>query len=117
MKNLSDLKNKLEAMKESFISQYDDLVTSGKMSITDFASMTYDLAKAIVVLEKAVEELSNGMYTFNVDGTVSMTYLSHFTNGNFHHELRYKTADFPFTECLRNLKGLNIDKHILLSLV
>ena len=117
MNNLNDLKNKLEAMKKSFTSQHADLVVSDKMSITDFAAMTYDLIQGIAVLEKAVKELSNGMYAFNSDGTVSVTYLSHFRNGRFHHGLEYKTVDFSFTDCLRNLKGLNIDKHILLSLV
>ena len=117
MNNLNDLKNKLEAMKKSFMSQHADLVVSGKMSVTDFAAMTYDLIQGIAVLEKAIKELSNSMYEFNSNGTVSVTYLSHFRNGCFHHDLDYKTVDFSFIECLMNLKGLNIDKHILLSLV
>ena len=117
MNNLNDLKNKLEAMKESFKLQHADLVESGKMSVSDFAAMTYDLVQAIATLEKVIKELSNGMYTFNSNGTVSVTYLSHFRNGRFHHDLEYKTVEFSFIDCLRNLKGLNIDKHILLSLV
>ena len=117
MKNLNDLKNKSKAMQDSFMSQHKELVGSGKMSVTEFAVMTNDLVKAIVALEKAIEELSNGIYDFNLNGTVSVTYLSHFRDGCFHHDLDYKTVDFSFTDCLRNLKGLNIDKHILLSLV
>ena len=117
MKNLSDLKAKSKAMQDSFMSQHKELVESGKMSVTEFAVMTNDLVKAIVVLEKAIKELSNGMYQFNSNGTVSVTYLSHFINGNFHHDLSYKTVDFSFADCLMNLKGLNIDKHLLLSLV
>ena len=117
MNNLNDLKNKLEAMKESFKLQHADLVVSGKMSVTDFAAMTHGLVQAIAVLEKVVKELSNGMYKFNSDGAVSVTYLSHFRNGRFHHDLGYKTVEFSFIECLMNLKGLNIDKHVLLSLV
>ena len=117
MKNLNDLKNKSKAMQDSFMSQHKELVESGKMSVTDFAAMTNDLVKAIVALEKAIEELSSDMYTFNSDGTVSVTYLSHFTGGKFHPDLSYKTVAFSFIDCLRNLKGLNIDKHILLSLV
>jgi len=117
MNNLDALKSKSKTMQDSFMSQHKELVESGKMSVTDFAAMTHDLVKAIVALEKAIEELSNGMYTFNSDGAVSVTYLSHFTNGNFHHDLRYKTIVFSFIDCLMNLRGLNIDKHILLSLV
>ena len=117
MNNLNALKNKLEAMKKSFMSQHADLVVSGKMSVTDFAAMTHETVLSIAVLEKVIKELSNGMYTFNSNGTVSVTYLSHFRNGRFHHDLEYKTAEFSFIECLMNLKGLNIDKHILLSLV
>ena len=117
MKNLNDLKNKSKAMQNSFMSQHKELVESGKMSVTDFAIMTGDLVKAIVSLEKVIKELSTDMYTFNPDGTVSVTYLSHFTGGKFHHDLSYKTVDFSFTDCLINLKGLNISKHVLLSLV
>lgn len=117
MKNLNDLKAKSKAMQDSFMSQHKELVESGKMSVTEFAVMTNDLVKAIVALEKAIKELSNGMYTFNSDDTVTVSYLSHFTDGNFHHDLKYKTATFSFIDCLKNLKGLNIDKHILLSLV
>ena len=117
MNNLNALKNKLEAMKKSFMSKHADFVVSGKMSVSDFAAMTYDLVQSIVTLEKVIKELSNGMYTFNSDGTVSVTYLSHFTGGKFHPDLSYKTVAFSFIDCLRNLKGLNIDKHILLSLV
>ena len=117
MNNLNDLKNKLEAMKKSFMLQHADLVVGGKMSVTDFAAMTYDLIQGIAVLEKAVKELSNGMYTFNSNGTVSVTYLSHFRNSRFHHDLEYKTVEFSFIECLMNLKSLNIDKHLLLKIV
>ena len=117
MNNLNDLKNKSKAMQDSFMSQHKELVESGKMSVTDFAAMTHDLVKSIVALEKAIKELSNGTYTFNSNGTVSVTYLSHFRNGRFHHDLDYKTVEFSFIECLMNLKGLNIGKHILLSLV
>ena len=117
MKNLNDLKNKSKAMQDSFMSQHKELVVSGKMSVTEFAAMTCDLVQAIATLEKAIKELSNGMYTFNSDGTVSVTYLSHFTEGKFHPDLSYKTVAFSFIDCLKNLKGLNIDKYILLSLV
>ena len=117
MNNLNALKNKLEAMKNDFMDQHADLVTSGKMSVTDFATMTHDLVLAIVALEKTIKELSNGMYTFNSNGTVSVTYLSHFRNGRFHHDLEYKTVDFSFVDCLMNLKGLNIDKHLLLKAI
>ena len=117
MNNLNDLKNELEVMKKSFMSQHTDLVVSGKMSVSDFATMTHDLVLAIAVLEKTIKELSNGMYTFNSNGTVSVTYLSHFRNGHFHHDIEYKTVEFSFIECLMNLKGLNIDKHLLLKIV
>ena len=117
MNNLNALKNKLEAMKKSFMSQHKELVVSGKMSVSDFAAMTYDLAKAIATLEKVIKELSTDMYTFNSDGTVSVTYLSHFTGGKFHPDLSYKTVAFSFIDCLRNLKGLNIDKHLLLKAI
>ena len=106
MKNLNALKNKLEAMKKSFMSQHKELVESGKMSVTDFAVMTHELALEIVALEKVIKELSNGMYQFNSNGTVSVTYISHFRNGRFYHDLEYKTAVFSFTDCLSNLKGL-----------
>lgn len=117
MNNLNALKNKLEAMKKSFMSQHADFVVSGKMSVTDFAIMTHDLALSIVALEKVIKELSNGMYEFNSNGTVSVTYLSHFISGHFHHDLSYKTVDFSFTDCLMNLKGLNINKHLLLKTI
>ena len=117
MNNLNDLKNKLEAMKKSFMSQHTDLVVSGKMSVSDFAAMTHEIVLSVAVLEKTIKELSNGMYKFNSKGTVSVTYLSHFRNGRFHHDLEYKTAVFSFIECLMNLKGLNIDKHLLLKIV
>ena len=117
MNNLNALKNKLEAMKKSFMSQHADFVVSGKMSITDFAAKTHEMALSIVALEKVIKELSNAMHVFTSNGTVLVTYLSHFRNGHFHHDLEYKTVDFSFTDCLMNLKGLNIDKYILLSLV
>ena len=117
MNKLNALKSKLEAMKDSFMSQHTDFVVSGKMSVTDFAVMTHELALEIVVLEKVIKELSNGMYAFNSDGTVAVTYLSHFRNGNFHHDLEYKTVEFSFIACLMNLKGLDIDKCILLNVL
>ena len=117
MNNLNALKNKLEAMKKRFMSQHADFVVSCKMSVTDFAAMTHETVLSIALLEKVIKELSNGMYTFNSNGTVSVTYLSHFRNGRFHHDLEYKTAEFSFIECLMNLKGLNIDKHLLLKIV
>lgn len=115
MNNLNDLKNKVEAMKNSFTAQHTDLVVSGKMSVSDFAALTLELVQTIVTLEKAIKELSNGMYVFNSYGTVSVKHLSHFRNGRYHHDLDYKTADFSFLDCLRNLKCLNIDKHLLLK--
>lgn len=117
MNNLNALKNKLEAMKKSFMSQHADFVVSGKMSVTDFAAMTHETVLSIVALEKTIKELSSCMYTFNSNGTVSVTYLSHFRNGRFHHDLEYKTVEFSFVECLTNLKGLNIDKHLLLKAI
>ena len=117
MNNLNALKNKVEAMKSSFMAQHADLVVSGKMSVSDFAALTLDLAQAIVALEKVIKELSNGMYTFNSNDTVAVTYLSHFRNAHFHQSLEYKTVDFSFLDCLRNLKGLNINKHLLLKAV
>ena len=117
MNNLNALKNKVEAMKSSFMAQHADLVVSGKMSVSDFAVLTLELAQAIVTLEKAIKELSNGMYTFNSNDTVSVTYLSHFRNGHFHQSLEYKIVVFSFLDCLKNLKGLNINKHLLLKAV
>ena len=117
MNNLNDLKNKLENMKSNFMSQHNELVVSGKMSVSDFAIMTHEIVLSVAVLEKVIKELSNGMYEFNSNGTVSVTYLSHFRNGRFHHDLGYKTVDFSFIECLMNLKGLNIDKHLLLKAI
>ena len=117
MNNLNALKNKVEAMKSSFMAQHADLVVSGKMSVSDFAALTLDLAQTIVALEKAIKELSSGMYTFNSNDTVAVTYLSHFRNGRFHQNTEYKTVDFSFLDCLHNLKGLNINKHLLLKAV
>ena len=117
MKNLNDLKNKLEEMKNSFMSQYDSHVVCGEMSISDFAAMSHDLAQAIVALEKVIKELSNGMYSFNADNTISVTYLSHFVDGRFQHAVEYKTVKFSFIDCLRNLKHLNVNKYILMKAI
>ena len=115
MNNLNALKNKVEVMKNSFTAQHTELVVSGKMSISDFAALTLELVRTIAALEKVIKELSNGMYVFNSDGTVSVTYLSHFRNGRHHQSLEYKTGVFSFFDCLCNLKYLNIDKHLLLK--
>lgn len=115
MNTLNCLKNKVEAMKNSFAAQHADLVVSGKMTVSDFATLTLELVQTIATLEKAIKELSNGMYVFNSNGTASVTYLSHFRNGRYHQSLEYKTVVFSFLDCLRNLKGLNINKHLLLK--
>ena len=114
MNNLNALKNKVQAMKNSFTAQHTELVVSGKMSISDFAALTLELVHTIAAFEKAIKELSNGLFTFNSNDTVSVTYLSNFRNGRYHQSLESKTVVFSFLDCLRNLKGLNINKHLLL---
>lgn len=115
MNNLNALKNKVQAMKNSFTAQHTELVVSGKMSISDFATLTLELVHTIAAFEKAIKELSNGTFAFNSNDTVSVTYLSHFRNGRYHQSLGYKTAVFSFIECLMNLKGSNINKQLLLK--
>ena len=117
MKKLNELKSKLAAMQHDFENQYNTLVVSGEMSISDFAAITLDLVKSIVTLEKAIKELSSGTYHFNENNTVSVTYLSHFRNGLYHHDIDYKTVTMSFYDCIISLKSLNIDKCLLLKCV
>ena len=117
MNNLNELQARFDVLCTEFNEYRLSEFMTGLLPQDAFMQKHASLVAELGALEKVIKELSNGMYTFNSNGTVSVTYFSHFRNGRFHHDLDYKTVEFSFIECLMNLKGLNINKHLLLKTI